>query len=67
MLQTQSQTVPKLKADEPDSPGHLTSPYFQEGDLHLLSLTQGLEFQGTKLKIAVCRNNLPDYTSSEFT
>lgn len=57
LLQTQSQRVPELKADEPDSPSVLTSPYFQEGDLHYFSLTWGLEFKGTKPKIPVCRNN----------
>lgn len=57
LVQTQSQRVPELKADEPNSPSVLTSPYFQEGDLHYFSLTRGLEFKGTKPKIPVCRNN----------
>lgn len=57
LVQAQSQRVPELEADEPNSPSVLTSLYFQEGDLHYFSLTRGLEFKGTKPKIAVCRNN----------
>lgn len=50
LVQAQSQRVPELEADEPNSPSVLTSLYFQEGDLHYFSLTRGwnLKIQSPK-------------------